>query len=145
LASQYQFCFRQQNGSDVCTAPQGLTVNATTSEFPGASAIQLATLQLVQISTLKTGTIYAISSGTKATNILQMTGVVPSLPDDQWLQELIAWESRVWAGLQMGVVNYAKGYSDRDPTAAKFLKNNTSKAKKQLCQSQRMRMSGGFV
>jgi hypothetical protein len=114
----------------VCAAPQGLTVNASTSEFPGASGIQLATLQLVQISAMKTGTIDAITSGTKASNILRMTGVVPSLPDDQWLQELIAWESHVWAGLQMGIVNYARGYSDRDPTAAKFLKNNTGKGVK---------------
>jgi hypothetical protein len=43
------------------------------------------------------------------------------------------------------MVNYEQGYSGRDPTVAKFLKKNTSKAEKQLCQSQRMRMSGGFV
>jgi hypothetical protein len=77
--------------------------------------------------------------------MLRATGIAQSLPDDQWLQELVAWESHVWAGLQMAVSDYAIGIAARDAAAASFVRNDTDAGEKQLCQSQRMRMAGGFV
>jgi hypothetical protein len=45
----------------------------------------------------------------------------------------------------MAVSDYAIGIAARDAAAASFVRNDTDAGEKQLCQSQRMRMAGGFV
>lgn len=73
------------------------------------------------------------------------TGVITSLSDDQWVQEVVAWEKYVWAALQITVADYALGYETQDSSAQDATKNVTTLGEKRLCQSQRMRKSGGFV
>jgi hypothetical protein len=133
------------NGSESCTSLQGAKLNISAVDFPSASSIQLAILRLLQVSTYIVDTSSVINLGIKANDMLRATGIAQSLPDDQWLQELVAWESHVWAGLQMAVSDYAIGIAARDAAAASFVRNDTDAGEKQLCQSQRMRMAGGFV
>jgi hypothetical protein len=73
------------------------------------------------------------------------TGVITSLPDDQWVQEVVAWKKYVWAALQITIADYALGYETQDSSAQDATKSVTMPGEKQLCQSQRMRESGGFV
>ncbi|ORY10988.1 hypothetical protein BCR34DRAFT_588267 [Clohesyomyces aquaticus] len=61
------------------------------------------------------------------------------------VQEVIGWEAFVWAVLQTAVSDYAIGSAVREPSARAYMKNNTTKGEKELCQVQRVRMAGGFV
>jgi hypothetical protein len=81
----------------------------------------------------------------QASYLAGTTGVITSLPDDQWVQEVVAWEKYVWAALQITVADYALGYETQDSSAQDATKNVTTLGEKRLCQSQRMRKSGGFV
>lgn len=72
-------------------------------------------------------------------------GYIDALPDDQWVQEAVGWESFVWAALQTAVSDYAIGPDLREPTARAYMRNETTLGEKQLCQVQRMRRSGGFL
>lgn len=81
----------------------------------------------------------------KALDSISGTGVIFSLPDDQWLKELSHWESVSWTALQTIVADYAIGPASREPTAKNFVKLPTSNAERTLCQAQKMRKPGGFV
>jgi hypothetical protein len=67
------------------------------------------------------------------------------LPDDQWVEELVNWESYAYAGLQNFVVDRAIGPQLRltSPVASVVPANTT--AGRALCGMQRMHKSGGFV
>jgi hypothetical protein len=81
----------------------------------------------------------------QASYLAGTTGVITSLLDDQWVREVVAWEKDVLAALQITVADYALGYETQDSSAQDATKNVTTLGEKQLCQSQRMRKSGGFV
>ena len=72
-------------------------------------------------------------------------GFSAGLPDDQWIEEVVNWESYVWAGLQIAVADHALGPQLRvpEPSPAIVLANST--AEKALCKMQKMRKAGGFV
>lgn len=72
-------------------------------------------------------------------------GVGSGLPDDQWAQEVIAWENYVWATFQFLVTDYAVGHNVRVPIMQELMKQDLTSGEKQLCGVQRMRKSGGFM
>jgi hypothetical protein len=133
------------NGSNYCTDLSGITINASAADYPNASAVQLATMRLLQVSAIMMNTPGAINTGIKASDLLDSSGIIHSLPDDQWIQELIGWESHVWAGLQHSVADHAIGTTARGGGAASLQSNETDIGEQQLCGSQRMRMAGGFA
>lgn len=114
-------------------------------DYPGASDIQLAAMQLLVRSSLLFDLSDAGLDVLKATEMAGGTGFIQSLPDDQWVQELIGWESFVWASLQIAISDYAIGPTVRDPAAGQFLRNETTNGERELCQVQRMKKAGGFV
>jgi len=77
--------------------------------------------------------------------LLANTGYVPTLPDDQWIQEVTGWESFVWAALQLNILEHAIGPAVREPSVVALMKNQTSTGEKQLCNVQKVRVSGGFM
>jgi hypothetical protein len=87
----------------------------------------------------------AVNTGLKAKELLDSSGVIHYIPDDQWIQEFIGWESHVWAGLQFAVADHAIGTSTRQGSAGSLQRDYTNDGEKQLCGSQRMRMAGGFA
>lgn len=87
----------------------------------------------------------AINTGMRAADLLDSSGIIHYLPDDQWVQETIGWESHVWAGLQYGVADHAIGTTARGVGKASLQSNATDIGERQLCASQRMRMAGGFA
>lgn len=72
-------------------------------------------------------------------------GEVISLPNDQWQREVVRWEAIAWAGLQALLTDFAIGPKHRDPNADSYVKQASTPGEKQLCQSQKMQKSGGFV
>lgn len=81
----------------------------------------------------------------QASYLAGTSGVITSLPDDQWIKEVVAWEKYVWAALKITVADYAIGYTSQEPSSQASTKNESTSGEKQLCQAQRMRKSGGFV
>jgi hypothetical protein len=114
------------------------------SDYPGASDVQLAAIQLLITSTLMFDVSDAVQNGVKASDLAGGTGNVPSLPDDQWIQEVIGWNSFVWAALQTAVSDFAIGPAVREPSAQAYIGNLTA-GEKELCKAQRMMKSGGFA
>jgi hypothetical protein len=66
-------------------------------------------------------------------------------PPDQWIKEIVGWESHVWAALQMAITDYAVGPKARDSGADIYAKYPSTDGGKRLCGMQRMRRSGGFA
>lgn len=67
------------------------------------------------------------------------------LPADQWKNEIISQESRVWAVQQVLVADYAIGAQVTIPEADQFIEPPITDAAKALCHSMRMKKSGGFA
>jgi len=72
------------------------------------------------ISTLKVFDIETASDILKTDLIITNSGLIPSLPDDQWTGEVIGWESVVWAAAQMMIADFSIGVAARIPSAAGF-------------------------
>ena len=72
-------------------------------------------------------------------------GFITSLPNDQWMREVLEWEKYIWASLQTVVSDYAIGYTALDPSTQDSIRKNLTVGEKQLCQVQRMKRSGGFM
>jgi hypothetical protein len=137
--SQYQFCLK----SDNCTALSYLPHNLTLAEFPNASSLQLAVFNLLISSSM----LFDIQAANTmlADKLIRIGGFIPSLPDDQWVKEIVGWESTTWAALQIAVEKYATGAKSIDPSADDYVKAPETDGEKALCAMQRMRKSGGFV
>ncbi|KAH7092191.1 hypothetical protein FB567DRAFT_233179 [Paraphoma chrysanthemicola] len=142
---QFQYCFMAPNSTEICGSLQGVTLNASTSDYTGATAVQIAAIQLLQFSTYFSNSLAAISTGALAGDEMSRRGIKDSLPDDQWYREIIAWEGQVWSGMQIVIADYATGFANRNPNAAKYTDHNSPSGGRQLCASVRMRMPGGFV
>jgi hypothetical protein len=142
---QYQFCFARKGSPDHCSDLSALPGKPVAADYPGASDIQLAAIELLITSSLLFDISDAGQDVLKATSLAGGTGYIPSLPDDQWVQEVTGWEAFVWAALQTAVTDYAVGPTVREPSAQAYMKNETTGGEKKLCQAQRVRRSGGFV
>lgn len=138
---QYQFCIAQQGKDDSCTELAGLPLQLTHEEFPAASDVQLAALELLRTtSTLKN----IINVAHIQANDVVRGGYVSHLPNDQWKNEAISWVSTVWAGVQTMLTDYAVGPKERDPLADDYIDPPSNQSDKTLCKSVRMRKPGGF-
>ncbi|KAF2184852.1 hypothetical protein K469DRAFT_750706 [Zopfia rhizophila CBS 207.26] len=142
---QYQFCFARDGSADHCTDLAALPGKVTAVDYPGASDIQLAAIQLLITSSLLFDISDAGQDVLKAKDLAGGTGFILLLLDDQWIQEVTRWESFVWAALQTAVSDYAIGPAVRGPSAGAYIRNDTSNGEKELCHVQRVRKSGGFV
>ncbi|KAF2727987.1 hypothetical protein EJ04DRAFT_581657 [Polyplosphaeria fusca] len=80
-----------------------------------------------------------------ADQFIRIGGYIASLPDDQWVKEIVGWESHTWASLQIAIEKYATGAKSIDPYADSYIKAPETDGEKALCAKQRMKKSGGFV
>ena len=115
----------------------------SSTEVPGASDTQIAALQLLANASylfdLQTAELRLNASS------LVNTYLIPSLPDDQWINEILGWERLIWASLQTTVSDYAVGYTTKVPRLDGNMKRNMSKGERELCNVQRMVKPGGLV
>ncbi|KAF2736926.1 hypothetical protein EJ04DRAFT_488916 [Polyplosphaeria fusca] len=138
---QYQFCLTRGSEKS-CTNLTGLPSDFTRA-FPSASDIQSAALDVL----------FASSSMMDISNPLSLnissmkstTGVIPPIPDDQWVNELHRYESIVFAGIQYVTSNYAIGPKSKDPMADSYTRPPATEGQKALCGMQKMKRSGGFA
>lgn len=141
---QYQFCITGKNGSKkVCSDLGSIPGSLEELGIREASPIQREVLQLL----LTTGSYFDIATmqSLVASSKIDAQGASPGLPGDQWIQEIVAWESAAWAMLQISVADHALGPQLRLPELGSLVSLANSTAEKKLCQTQRMRKAGGFV
>lgn len=97
---QYQFCHSRAGASDYCTELIPLPGTVKAHDFPEASDIQLAALQLLVTSSGRYDTAAAAGTLSKVQDLADISGgQILSLPNDQWVQEVIAWEKYIWASM----------------------------------------------
>lgn len=135
---QYQFCVNTE-----CTELRHLPRDIASLGFNGITSLQSAVLNLLVSSAFMFDV--STSKTTLAGSIIQIGGVLSSLPDDQWVKEVVSWESNAWAALQIAVADYAIGAANRDTFSKQYVKEPSSEGEKKLCGMQKMRKSGGFV
>lgn len=85
------------------------------------------------------------SSTLKAQTLQENLGVLEALPNDQWVQEVVGWESIIWASLQVEMAEHAIGRTVRDAAMAAFVKTNLTSGENSFCSKQKMLNPGGFV
>jgi hypothetical protein len=73
------------------------------------------------------------------------SGWSPGLPKDQWVKEVIAWESRVWASYQTLIATAVIGPSIFDQYAHEYTEPVDNEGDRQMCQLLKMRKSGSFA
>ncbi|KAF2120277.1 hypothetical protein BDV96DRAFT_642118 [Lophiotrema nucula] len=147
---QYQSCFSRHASAQYCTDLSGLPTLEMTEDLHlrGASEVQVAGLQLLtRISIL-----YDITAGLSNadglevdTKVFDTVGSIASLPDDQWVREIVRLEGLIWAALQTLTSDYAIGVGVQTPAVKDFLRKNLIDGEKQLCGVQRMRKAGAIV
>jgi hypothetical protein len=111
--------------------------------FPNASSIQRAILRLLVMSSIA----FDMGRNLKEPEAghMSLEGAITSLSRDQWMRELVIWESQVWASFQIAVADYASGTSDRVPATKEERIVPSTSGEKALCMTQKMRKSGAFV
>jgi hypothetical protein len=67
------------------------------------------------------------------------------LPSDQWVKEIIGWESRVWASYQTLIAAAVIGPSVFDQYAHEYIESADNEGDREMCQSLKMRKSGSFA
>ena len=72
-------------------------------------------------------------------------GYLTRLPDGHWVDEVVAWEKKIWAAFQIVISDYAVGYATREKSIAQSLRRNLTTAEQKICGAQKMRKSGGFM
>ncbi|KAJ4291860.1 hypothetical protein N0V90_009756 [Kalmusia sp. IMI 367209] len=140
---QYQFCLAQRSGPDVCSALTGLPYSISQADFPHASGVQIAGVQTL-VTASQIFDVQLASAKLRASD-LNYGGMIPSLPDDQWVQEITYWEQIVWASLQAIVSDYAVGYGVQEPSIEPYVKRNLTSGEEELCRAQRRVKPGGFM
>lgn len=80
----------------------------------------------------------------RASKKIRTGGYIGSLPDEQWIEEVIGWESFGWAITQNFIADYFTGPVARDPYAASYTRPATTEGERKLCSMMKMRRSGGF-
>ncbi|KAF2012695.1 hypothetical protein BU24DRAFT_465061 [Aaosphaeria arxii CBS 175.79] len=145
-AEQYQFCVGSSGESGRCTELSGLPGDFSPGGILNPNDVQLTLLNLLR-SVL---TLNDVSLGT-AVEILQAksmesNGRFMGLPEDQWIKEIVGWNAFAWSGIQTLLTDYAVGLKMRDEENADiYVDKPTTPAGKQLCQSVKMKKSGGFA
>lgn len=126
-----------------CTHLSYLSRQLTQADLPRAGSLQLPTLELLITSA------YKFDIGTaqdfEASSLIRVGGYIGALPDDQWLKEIVGWESNAWASLQIAIAEYATGVKARDPFADLYYRRPETDGEKKLCNMQKLKKSGGFV
>ncbi|KAH7112542.1 hypothetical protein B0J11DRAFT_573000 [Dendryphion nanum] len=141
--SAFQFCLKQKEAQDFCSNLTGLPGLGESEYPPNATALQIETMKhLMTVSAIWD---IAFSSGNLQVAEIAKRGLVPSLPDDQWVKELAGWEAATWATFQIGVTDYSTGVKNRVQSVEDNVHLNLTVGQKQLCGMQRMRNPGGFV
>ncbi|KAF1947008.1 hypothetical protein EJ02DRAFT_449990 [Clathrospora elynae] len=144
-AEQYQFCIPQNGKEDFCTELSGSPLEDYTADFPQLRPLQLRLLQLLRSITR----FLHIQDGAAKGNILAEDSrtrfLSQGLPDDQWIKEVVAWESLVWAGYQAVISAAVIGPKVFDKFADEYTEPMTDEGDRELCQSLKMRKSGGFA
>jgi len=140
--NQYQTCINRPGQADACTSLGPTNGDAWHSELPDATDVQK--LALLVISHSAWGFDFG-NFGKLNASYTANRGRASGLPDDQWKNEAIDQEGRVWTALQMSLADYAIGAQATEPNAAKYINPPKSTAEKQLCHSMRMKKSGGFA
>ena len=72
-------------------------------------------------------------------------GLSAGIPEDQWIQEIVGFESNLWAVTQLIFADYSIGIGSRVPEAGRIQQKSSTSGDKQLCQAIRMKSPGGFV
>ena len=123
----------------------GSPLESFTADFPQLKPVQLRLLQLLR----SVSRLARIEDGAQKKNVLAQSFVIgrtsPGLPDNQWIKEVIAWESRVWASYQALIATAAVGPSVFDEFAHEYTEPIMDEGDRQLCQSMKMRKAGGFA
>ena len=112
--------------------------------FPQASELQLSVVQsLITGSFLfdLVSSSYDLKLNEKAISKV----ILPGAPDDQWVKEMIWWESVSWASIQMFLTDLALGMGKEKDFNLQLPTEKISATEKQLCGMQRMRSPSGFV
>lgn len=144
---KFQFCHAREGKNDFCTDLTFLPDAANSTNFPEASDVQIAGLQLILDASS------AYSSWNAPTKTLNATSkfssnngfVTMEFPKDQWVTEVVGWEKYIWATFQAYISDYAVGYSARVPKLQGSLKTNLTKGEKELCAMQRMMKPSGVM
>ncbi|KAF2018268.1 hypothetical protein BU24DRAFT_390046 [Aaosphaeria arxii CBS 175.79] len=141
---QYQYCYLRNGKDEYCTELGPVPGNASSIQFPGASDIQRASMQLLITGALLTESVVAASQAFEIKE-KSRSGYIASLPNDQWIREITTWERFIWASLQTFIADYSIGYHHLEPTAKAHMRTNMTDAEKSLCGMQRMKKAGGFM
>ncbi|KAF2826710.1 hypothetical protein CC86DRAFT_349711 [Ophiobolus disseminans] len=140
---QHQFCIKTASG-DQCSKLDSMPGEITSKDLNQASLVQLAALQLILEVTATTE--LSEVNEVRAAKSVQRDRLVPvQIPPDQWITEVKAMESYMWAKLQITMADYAIGPSVRNPDLDEYVLKPSTPADKQLCGTQKMRKAGGFV
>ncbi|KAH7087776.1 hypothetical protein FB567DRAFT_353579 [Paraphoma chrysanthemicola] len=144
-AEQYRYCVPRAGKPDFCTSAGGSPLESFTEDFPALNPVQVRLLQLLR----SIARLVKIKEGAEFKNVLAQSKVTgrtsPGLPDDQWIRELVAWEARVWASYQTLIATAVIGPSVFDEFANEYTEPVVEEGDRQLCQSLKMRKSGGFA
>lgn len=144
---QHQFCFARKGAEEFCTDLTFLPDAVNSTNFPGASDLQIAGLQLIldasssyttygaALKGLNAGTKYAGSNGF----------VTKDFPTDQWVTEVVGWEKYIWSTVQAYVADYAMGYGSRIPEINEYIAKDLTKGERELCSVQRMLKPSGMM
>jgi hypothetical protein len=144
--SQYQFCHGRKDDSDYCTDLTSLPATVNTEKFPEASDVQRAGVQLLVTSSYLYSVVLAPRVVFQARDMaVQSEGRVTSLPDDQWMREILGWEKYIWASLQTVVSDYAIGYGALTASVQPYVRTQLTPGERELCGLQKMVKPGGFV
>ncbi|KAH8733180.1 hypothetical protein GQ44DRAFT_754658 [Phaeosphaeriaceae sp. PMI808] len=142
---QYMYCIPQPGKSDYCTSLTGSPLNEFTETIPNLKPVQRRLLQLLR----STSRLFGIEHGAQWKNILASSFVngrsSSGLPDNQWIKEIIAWESQVWASYQTLLSTAIIGPSVFDEFSKEYTEPVADEGDRKMCQSLKMRKAGGFT
>jgi hypothetical protein len=139
---KHQFCVKNASG-DHCSRLDSLPTRLNTTEWHGASPVQLSALKLL-IDANEIGLTDHKDPVFK--DFLDSAGLISiQVPSDQWIVEARTMESFVWASMQVVIGDYAIGPSARNSALANATVKPETNGDKILCGSMKMRKAGGFV
>lgn len=143
--AQLQYCHARDGQEDRCTPFEGVPYHTFRDfDFPEANSVQRAVLQLIVKAVWLHATVNVMPC--KVTTMMSRGDFdIPSVPNGFWKQEVLGWEQKVWAAMQIQVSQYASGPKFGDPFKDNVFLRPETEGDKALCGAQNMRKSGGFV
>ncbi|CAO2652324.1 Nn.00g006070.m01.CDS01 [Neocucurbitaria sp. VM-36] len=144
---QHQLCHARKGAKDFCTDLSFLPDAANSTNFPNASELQIAGLQLILDASSSYTTYGAALKGLNATSKFASNNgfVTDDFPTDQWVTEVVGWEKYIWATFQAYISDYAVGFSARVPALKEYIQTNLTQGEKELCKVQRMVKPSGVM